>query len=200
MGLLLGFSRRWLINSYSVYFSVHSTACLERESEREREREMAVERNTVLVRADMINDLKRLDEELSKHLSRVWMMKHKVHNNNGVETQVRIRVREDWEIDVSKLVVKEKIGRGTFGSIHRGFYDGKDVAGTSIYNYLLKFIVFGLSSIYHVKLFVTMIVEKRNHRKRITHGDDLGGFKVISKTLKALISHYIGYQNLSKDT
>ncbi|PSS26861.1 Serine/threonine-protein kinase [Actinidia chinensis var. chinensis] len=90
---------------------------------------MALERDTVLVRADMINDLKRLDEELSKHLSRVWMMKHNVHNiNNGVETKVRIRVREDWEIDVSKLVVKEKIGSGTFGSVHRGFYDGKDVA------------------------------------------------------------------------
>ncbi|GFY91057.1 protein kinase superfamily protein [Actinidia rufa] len=56
---------------------------------------MEVERNTVLVRADMINDLKRLDEELSKHLSRVWMMKHNVHNNNnGVETKVRIRVLE----------------------------------------------------------------------------------------------------------
>ncbi|KAJ1384451.1 Serine-threonine/tyrosine-protein kinase, catalytic domain [Sesbania bispinosa] len=36
--------------------------------------------------------------------------------------------REDWEIDPSNLIIKSVIARGTFGTVHRGIYDGQDVA------------------------------------------------------------------------
>ncbi|KAH6757030.1 Protein kinase superfamily protein [Perilla frutescens var. hirtella] len=36
--------------------------------------------------------------------------------------------RQDWEIDPSKLIIKSVLARGTFGTVHRGVYDGQDVA------------------------------------------------------------------------
>ncbi|KAA8533140.1 hypothetical protein F0562_033327 [Nyssa sinensis] len=59
------------------------------------------------VRADMI-DLKSLDEQLQRHLNRVWT-KQKDHGS-----KVRVTVKEEWEINPEKLVVKGVIGRGTF--------------------------------------------------------------------------------------
>lgn len=120
------------------------------------------------VRADQI-DLKSLDEQLQRHLSRAWTMekrkslsdgednvnKHNQNNfghrqlvfqrpllgggynnnNNNVNDIVRStkevgRSRREWEIDPSKLIIKSVIARGTFGTVHRGIYDGQDVAGT----------------------------------------------------------------------
>lgn len=74
------------------------------------------------VRADQI-DLKSLDEQLERHLSRAWTMEKQK------EQLSRAAAREEWEIDPSKLVIKTVIGRGTFGTVHRGIYDGIDVAG-----------------------------------------------------------------------
>ncbi|KAF8399263.1 hypothetical protein HHK36_015128 [Tetracentron sinense] len=73
------------------------------------------------VRADQI-DLKRLDEQLDRHLSRAWTMEKK---KEGAKERVS---REEWEIDPSKLIIKTVIARGTFGTVHRGVYDGQDVA------------------------------------------------------------------------
>uniref|UniRef100_A0A0D9Y045 non-specific serine/threonine protein kinase n=1 Tax=Leersia perrieri TaxID=77586 RepID=A0A0D9Y045_9ORYZ len=36
--------------------------------------------------------------------------------------------REEWEIDPSKLVIRYAIAQGTLGTVHRGVYDGQDVA------------------------------------------------------------------------
>ncbi|KAL4384995.1 hypothetical protein GQ457_15G021140 [Hibiscus cannabinus] len=87
------------------------------------------------VRADQI-DLKSLDEQLQRHLSRAWTMeknknmKEEGEVGGGVE-QLRssntVR-RQEWEIDSSKLIIKSVIARGTFGTVHRGVYDGQDVA------------------------------------------------------------------------
>lgn len=68
-------------------------------------------------RADQI-DLKNLDAQLEKHLSRVWTMEKESK-----------RPKEEWEIDLKKLVVKGKIAQGTFGAVYRGVFDGQDVAG-----------------------------------------------------------------------
>ncbi|XP_031265328.1 serine/threonine-protein kinase STY13 isoform X2 [Pistacia vera] len=110
------------------------------------------------VRADQI-DLKSLDEQLQRHLSRAWTMEknknkkeheesegvhphhplqlqlHHPHqqpqlqrpftNNNNHSSTV---ARQEWEIDPSKLIIKGAIARGTFGTVHRGVYDGQDVA------------------------------------------------------------------------
>ncbi|XP_055831379.1 serine/threonine-protein kinase STY13-like [Solanum dulcamara] len=38
------------------------------------------------------------------------------------------RQRYEWEIDPSKLIIKTVLARGTFGTVHRGIYDGQDVA------------------------------------------------------------------------
>lgn len=120
------------------------------------------------VRADQI-DLKSLDEQLQRHLSRAWTMEKRkslsdgednadnkykqnnfghrqlvfqrpllgggggysnnCNNNHKLTTEVG-RSRREWEIDPSKLIVKSVIARGTFGTVHRGIYDGQDVAGT----------------------------------------------------------------------
>ncbi|KAJ0237319.1 Protein kinase superfamily protein [Hirschfeldia incana] len=117
------------------------------------------------VRADQI-DLKSLDEQLQRHLSRAWTMEKRkslsdgeddadnkynqnnfghrqlvfqrpllggggynnnYKNNHKLTTEVG-RSRREWEIDPSKLIVKSVIARGTFGTVHRGIYDGQDVA------------------------------------------------------------------------
>lgn len=75
------------------------------------------------VRADQI-DLKSLDEQLERHLSRAWTMEKQKKEQLG-----RAAAREEWEIDPARLVIKTVIGRGTFGTVHRGIYDGVDVAG-----------------------------------------------------------------------
>ncbi|KAH9300689.1 hypothetical protein KI387_012272, partial [Taxus chinensis] len=67
-------------------------------------------------RADQI-DLKNLDAQLEKHLSRVWTMEKEAK-----------RTKEEWEIDLKKLVLKGKIAQGTFGAVYRGVFDGQDVA------------------------------------------------------------------------
>ncbi|KAJ4746384.1 Protein kinase superfamily protein [Rhynchospora pubera] len=76
------------------------------------------------VRADQI-DLKSLDEQLERHLSRAWTMEKKKEEERERE---RGRQREEWEIDPARLLIKGVIARGTFGTVHRGIYDGQDVA------------------------------------------------------------------------
>ncbi|KAG5084712.1 hypothetical protein JHK82_052109 [Glycine max] len=80
------------------------------------------------VRADQI-DLKSLDEQLQRHLSRAWTMEKNKEKEEEEEVEGRsTRSRQEWEIDPSKLVIKTVIARGTFGTVHRGIYDGQDVA------------------------------------------------------------------------
>ncbi|XP_060188329.1 serine/threonine-protein kinase STY13-like [Lycium barbarum] len=84
------------------------------------------------VRADRI-DLKSLDEQLQRHLSRAWTMDKQKSNSKEEETgennkDREIPVKHAWEIDPSKLIIKTVIARGTFGTVHRGIYDGLDVA------------------------------------------------------------------------
>jgi hypothetical protein len=104
------------------------------------------------VRADQI-DLKSLDEQLQRHLSRAWTVEKNKSKNDGDqgegegETQRLTQnnnsttiTSHEWEIDPSKLIIKSVIARGTFGTVHRGIYDGQDVAGTfpcvCVYSYL----------------------------------------------------------------
>jgi serine/threonine protein kinase len=67
-------------------------------------------------RADKI-DLKSLDVQLEKHLSRVW--------SKNVEAP---KPKEVWEIDLAKLDIRYLIARGTYGTVYRGTYDNQDVA------------------------------------------------------------------------
>lgn len=73
----------------------------------------------MIFRADKI-DLKSLDVQLEKHLSRVW--------SRSVEHQVQ-RPKEAWEIDPSKLEIRYLIAQGTYGTVYRGTYETQDVAG-----------------------------------------------------------------------
>ncbi|PSS07798.1 Serine/threonine-protein kinase [Actinidia chinensis var. chinensis] len=87
------------------------------------------------VRADQI-DLKRLDEQLERHLNRAWTVeKNKQQQDSGNSAAATAggsdgggRRRQDWEIDPTKLIIKSVLARGTFGTVHRGIYDGQDVA------------------------------------------------------------------------
>ncbi|KAG6494740.1 hypothetical protein ZIOFF_042501 [Zingiber officinale] len=117
------------------------TLLLEQESaksrwEREREREMKEGGGDGFVRADQI-DLKSLDEQLERHLSRAWTME-----KGKEEEERRERQREEWEIDTSKLAIKGVIARGTFGTVHRGVYDGQDVAVSDSVGFVYRRILF----------------------------------------------------------
>lgn len=82
----------------------------------------------MIFRADKI-DLKSLDVQLEKHFSRVWS--RNLENQNHVP-------QEEWEIDPSKLEIRYLVAQGTYGTVYRGTYDSKDVAG----NNLLTFVGF----------------------------------------------------------
>lgn len=96
------------------------------------------------VRADQI-DLKSLDEQLERHLNRALTLeKNKKRTQDDLSipavavpapaattTSTSRRQRQDWEIDPAKLIIKTVLARGTFGTVHRGVYDGHDVAGES---------------------------------------------------------------------
>lgn len=82
-----------------------------------------------IFRADKI-DLKSLDRQLEKHLSRVWSR----------NLEVNPKAKEEWEIDLAKLETSNVIARGTYGTVYKGIYDGQDVAGNR-----LKSITFTLS-------------------------------------------------------
>ncbi|XP_038716014.1 serine/threonine-protein kinase STY13 [Tripterygium wilfordii] len=81
------------------------------------------------LRADQI-DLKSLDEQLQRHLTRAWTMEKNKDKGEGEAEQrpTNTATRQEWEIDPSKLVIKAVIAHGTFGTVHRGVYDGQDVA------------------------------------------------------------------------
>lgn len=68
------------------------------------------------LRAKDIEDLGKLDEILNTHFTR---------RSPG---SAALRQKEVWEIDHSKLVLKNMIARGTYGTVYRGVYDGQDVA------------------------------------------------------------------------
>lgn len=69
-------------------------------------------------RADKI-DLRSLDIQLEKTLSRIWL---KERSNSQ-------KPKEEWEIDPSKLEIRYVVAQGTYGTVYRGTYYGQDVAG-----------------------------------------------------------------------
>ncbi len=45
-----------------------------------------------------------------------------------VVVQRRRRKRDDWEIDYNELDIKDQLGAGGFGEVHRAMWKGTDVA------------------------------------------------------------------------
>lgn len=84
------------------------------------------EGNDGYVRADQI-DLKSIDEHLQRHVNKALTLERK-RKEEEEERERRRNSRAEWEIDPSKLLIKSVIARGTFGTVHRGVYDGQDVA------------------------------------------------------------------------
>ncbi|OVA15530.1 Protein kinase domain [Macleaya cordata] len=76
----------------------------------------SISNKDMIFRADKI-DLKSLDIQLEKHLSRVWSRDRDVQ-----------KPKEEWEIDLSKLDIRNVIAHGTYGTVYRGVYDVQDVA------------------------------------------------------------------------
>ncbi|KAF9605080.1 hypothetical protein IFM89_013750 [Coptis chinensis] len=76
----------------------------------------SISNKDMFFRADKI-DLKSLDFQLEKHLSRVWSRDKDLH-----------KVKEEWEIDLSKLDIMKSIASGTYGIVYKGTYDGQEVA------------------------------------------------------------------------
>lgn len=71
----------------------------------------------MMFRADKI-DFKSWDIQLEKHLSRVWSR----------DRDLNATKKEEWEIELEKLDLKNVIAHGTYGSVYKAVYDGKDVA------------------------------------------------------------------------
>lgn len=86
----------------------------------------------MIFRADKI-DLKNLDIQLEKHLSRVW--------SRSIEKNPK--PKEEWEIELAKLEMRNVIARGAYGIVYKGIYDGQDVAGdTNIENFFIMCVYF----------------------------------------------------------
>ncbi|XP_073304286.1 serine/threonine-protein kinase 52-like [Primulina huaijiensis] len=73
----------------------------------------------MIFRADKI-DLKSLDVQLEKHLSRAW--------SRDIEAKGSQKPKEVWEIDPSKLEIRYLVAQGTYGTVYRGTYNNQDVA------------------------------------------------------------------------
>ncbi|KAJ0095676.1 hypothetical protein Patl1_16163 [Pistacia atlantica] len=72
-------------------------------------------------------DLKKMDEQLSRLFNQApW----KAQKNIDIleEFGGKESAKEKWEIDPRKLIIEEVIGRGAYGSVHRGLYNGQEVA------------------------------------------------------------------------
>lgn len=76
----------------------------------------SVSSKDMFFRADMI-DFKNWDIQLEKHLSRVWSKDREVNKK-----------KEEWEIELDKLDIRNVIAHGTYGTVYKGVYDGQDVA------------------------------------------------------------------------
>ncbi|KAI3429987.1 Protein kinase domain-containing protein [Psidium guajava] len=112
-------------------------------SSAEGSREKMKESGEGYVRADQI-DLKSIDEQLERFTRAATMEKSRraegkeaeEASGNGASLvtslslpkQTRKKERQEWEIDPAKLLIKSVIARGTFGTVHRGVYDGQDIA------------------------------------------------------------------------
>ncbi|KAK4373196.1 hypothetical protein RND71_008580 [Anisodus tanguticus] len=65
-----------------------------------------------------------MDEQLERHLDRMFN-----DHKDCKESKVEVSKKEEWELDPSKkLKVNNLIGQGAYGSVYKGFYDGKEVA------------------------------------------------------------------------
>lgn len=71
----------------------------------------------MLVRADLI-DFKKWDVQFEKQLTR----------NRSWSSEREAHVKQDWEIDLAKLDIRDVIAHGTYGTVYKGVYDGLDVA------------------------------------------------------------------------
>ncbi|KAG8373094.1 hypothetical protein BUALT_Bualt12G0134900 [Buddleja alternifolia] len=71
----------------------------------------------MIFRADKI-DLKNLDVQLERHWSKVLSKDFKNQNKS----------RELWEIDPSKLEIRDLVAQGQYGMVYQGSYDAQDVA------------------------------------------------------------------------
>ncbi|KAH0720270.1 hypothetical protein KY284_005300 [Solanum tuberosum] len=84
----------------------------------EKSMEKNISSSDMIIRADKI-DLKSLDVQLEKHLSRVW--------STNVENQNQ-RPREVWEIDPSKLEIRYLVAQGTYAKLLDWGEDGMTTA------------------------------------------------------------------------
>lgn len=74
-------------------------------------------------------DLKKMDEQLSRLYNRTpWKLQKSTEISE--EFRQKEKLEEEWEIDPSKLIIEEVIGRGAYACVHRGHYNGQEVAGT----------------------------------------------------------------------
>nr|XP_009589903.1 serine/threonine-protein kinase STY13-like [Nicotiana tomentosiformis] len=75
------------------------------------------------IRAEI--DLRRMDEQLQKHLDRVFSNPKCCESE---EPKVQVIKKEEWEFDCKNIKVESLIGQGAYGSVYKGVYNGKEVA------------------------------------------------------------------------
>ncbi|TYJ09373.1 hypothetical protein E1A91_A11G137100v1 [Gossypium mustelinum] len=72
----------------------------------------------MFLRADKI-DFNSWDLQLDKHLRRA------LSRDTGISSTIE---KEEWEIDLAKLDIRNVIAHGTYGTVYRGLYDTQDVS------------------------------------------------------------------------
>lgn len=85
-------------------------------------------------------DLRRMEEQLERHLDRLYGKRSNCHN-------------EEWELDPKKLKVNNLIGQGAYGSVYKGVYDGKQVAGIQY-----AILVFTCTNAFIILFFLTLVI------------------------------------------
>ncbi|CAN1187499.1 Serine/threonine-protein kinase STY13 [Linum perenne] len=80
--------------------------------------------NTTKRKVMAMVDLKKNLDRLDRHLDRVILLESNKKHVGGATAAAA----QEWEIDSGKLVVGKLIGRGAYAAVHRGTYDGQDVA------------------------------------------------------------------------
>lgn len=85
------------------------------------------------------------------------MEKEKKQQENGGKRKedelTEIPARPSWELDSTKLAIKSKLARGTFGIVYLGVYDGEEVAG----NYFQFFVNFVFVECYCLLLLISVV-------------------------------------------
>lgn len=109
--------------AFNIYINHSSQETKPLEFSISQERSMEEQREGFRPAAKNKIDIKKLDEQLQRHLDKVLIIEEKKKKKKKEQETVY-----EWKIDPEKLVLKGAFAHGTFATVHRGLYNGQEVA------------------------------------------------------------------------